>query len=394
VKRLPKTLGVLSEDVPDRIRELWRIADHDIAANIVTVNDRSYFGAGHDFGRTVYTRDISLSGILGLNRHYPELMDNSLRFTRQVRLTLGLLGCEAEVPELEIPGWRRDCPDEKSFMRKYATNGYQRRTDDVVWLWAIDDLYQHHPELADWFWVYETGERCFKELYESFFDPADGLFFGQSCFVDIGSAYPDGYPPNRCMAVKATSTNALYFKGMQVMASAAARCDEPEQAIRWEQRAQALRTAIKTELCNPDGSFTYLKRLDGGLEPRRHVLADAFVVLCRVITDDGARRAVAKYPRTPYGLPLIDPFYPRPESRYHNNSIWPFADEFYLWAVEEATGEQTALESLRLINWSTTEGGKTFRELIDAETHEIRGSRQQLWAAAAFIHACRRAGYL
>jgi hypothetical protein len=70
------------------MERLWRIALSDIEANQVETDDGVYFGAGKSFGATVYTRDISYSGVLGLNYLYPEVMLNSLRYSRKVRLEL------------------------------------------------------------------------------------------------------------------------------------------------------------------------------------------------------------------------------------------------------------------------------------------------------------------
>ena len=61
------------------VERLWRIALSDIEKNVVETPDGCYLGAGKSFGVTVYTRDISYSGILGVNALYPDLMLNSIR---------------------------------------------------------------------------------------------------------------------------------------------------------------------------------------------------------------------------------------------------------------------------------------------------------------------------
>ena len=51
------------------VEKMWRIALSDIEANIVTDHDKRYFGAGKAFGLMVFTRDIAISGLFGLNRN-------------------------------------------------------------------------------------------------------------------------------------------------------------------------------------------------------------------------------------------------------------------------------------------------------------------------------------
>jgi hypothetical protein len=54
---------------------LWKIALDDAEHNLVTSeSDIVYFGAGSQYGLRIYERDIAVSGVLGLNRLYPEIM--------------------------------------------------------------------------------------------------------------------------------------------------------------------------------------------------------------------------------------------------------------------------------------------------------------------------------
>jgi len=174
------------------------------------------------------------------------------------------------------------------------------------------------------------------------------------------------------------------------LARTAKRLGHNDEAIKWGRRAEELREAMLRELRLDDGKFAYYKAPDGSLETRRHNLADALVVLLDIVDGAEASTAVEGYPLTDAGLPLFAPFYPN-DRMYHNNSAWPFADEFYLWALERATGEPTASRSLALLARTTQVDG-TFHELVDFRNKAIWGSASQIWTAAAFIHACTRAG--
>ena len=323
-----ETLPEWTHSAPTEWKDLWDLARDEIQSNVVRdEKGHQYFGAGKHFGPMVYTRDISLSGLLGLNMYYPALMDASIRHTRDLRLNMGLCCVADEKPSGDhIPWIVHDCTN-REFTERYHTNGYNRRTDDVVWLWAMADLYARHPQIADWPWLLATGERCFSELYDYFYDAEDGLYRGQSCFVDIGSAYPDSVHHHDCCLVKATSTNALYVKGMAVLAEAAAHCGDQDRANQWQERRADLRCAMHEHLRHADGTFGYLKTDSEGLETRRHNLADAFVVLCDIVKADDMPAVMSDYPVLDEGIPLLAPFYDR-DTFYHNNSIWPFADAF------------------------------------------------------------------
>ena len=139
------------------MERLWRIALSDIESNIVKTEDGTYFGAGSTFGATVYTRDISYSGILGLNKLYPRLMLDSLRYSRKVRHALMFRVSKGHsVKDIQVPWIVEDCT-EREFLDTWHTNSYTRRTDDVVWLWCAADLIGSNKLDEEWVWLYKMS---------------------------------------------------------------------------------------------------------------------------------------------------------------------------------------------------------------------------------------------
>ncbi len=398
------------EDLPDpepecRIRlrhttplmeRLWRIALADIENNIVQADGRRYFGAGSKFGAMVYTRDISYSGILGLNALYPELTLDSIRHTRRVRSELMFRvssGCT--IDGIDVP-WVEENISEPAFIKTYNTNSYTRRTDDVVWLWAAGNLLEEQGWEEEWSWLYETGKDFFAQFYDPFFDPDDGLYFGQASFIDVHftdrktTGYPQDWTIQDCVKVKSLSTNCLYVLALDVMADAACRVNKNTEAQEWQRRRDNLKDAIRTELRHADGTFAYLKDRHGTLQQRREALGSALLVLSDVLTEEEAQAALRGYPVTDAGIPLFHPFFER-DDFYHNNSSWPFVDTFFLKALEQSDGvDRTPLNTSLLAR--TCVGDGTFHEVTDYRTKEVKGSGSQLWTAAAFIDTCRRAG--
>ncbi|WP_026777289.1 hypothetical protein [Polaribacter sp. Hel_I_88] len=401
----PKTNLRLVDGATPIMAKMFNIAVHDIEQNIVTNEYGSYFAAGRRYTDRVYTRDIAFAGILGLNALFPEKMKQSLKITREVRGKLGYKVSEEHVvTEINVP-WDAITKDEKKIMAQYKTNSYTRRTDDVVWIWAVDHLFELNPEFADWAWFYETGKENFERFYEPWFDASDGLYRGQPTFQDITStAYPKNMSIADCVLLKSTSTNAMYYKAMLAMANAAKKNNLFDEAKTWENKAINLKKAIKKELVLPDGTLTYYKDRNGHLMKNQHNLGTAFTILFGILEGDDAKKAIDLYPMTDKGTPLIHPFLEDNEGD-HNRASWPFCDTFFIQAKEitdqkDYTGYNAAIlartlgtkiSDKRKKNWG---GFGSFHEKVELPGGLISGSGQQLWTSAAFINICLRANLI
>jgi len=389
-------LDVRLENVSPLIERLWRIALSDIESNIVETDNGKYFGAGALFNIIVFTRDISYSGVLGLNKLYPEIMKSSLRATRDVRSRLAFkVQTEYVLDNIDVP-WQPEEITEQGFAQKYHTNSYCRRTDDVVWLWAAYDLFSKHGTKDDWQWLYKMGSKFFDEFYNPFYDCEDDLYHGQASFVDIHSAahkatgYPQDWDLKDCILVKSLSTNCLYVRGLEVMAVVSEHFGHEKEEDMWEVRAADLRKAIRDNLLNSDGTLSYFKDKHGNLQPRRDALGSALAVLMDIVEGEEARAALKNYPVTDVGVPLFHPFFPE-NNYYHNNTSWPFVDTFFIKALEKSDGEnRTALNAALLARTCVNDG--TFHEVVDFRDKKPGGSGSQLWTAASFIDTCFRAG--
>jgi hypothetical protein len=382
------------------LERLWRVALDDAESNIRDTELGKYFAGGAKFGSVVFTRDISYSGVLGLNCLYPDIMRTSLDVTRRVHWKAGFAVTPGHaVPAIDVP-WEETGLDNTAFKDRYHTNCYSRRTDDVIWLWAARDLFDGiKPTRDDWLWLYEYGVKFFERFYLPFFDPADGLYRGQVSFVDVTwphrgratSGYPAHYTVEDCLMIKASSTNALYLKGLRVMGEAAEILGRAGEARGWAERAEKLREAIQNNLVKPDGRIACYKDRHRNLSPHSDALGTALCILHDAVDKTTGTESVRRYPKTPIGIPVFAPFFPN-DLMYHNNSSWPFVDALFLSAAEKALGESQAAYNLALLARVVKADG--FHELVDMRsgTGAVAGSGHQLWSAAAFISACRRAG--
>ena len=392
----PGNPAVLDRGTP-LMKRLWRTALADIESNIIEEEGRRYFGAGAVFKKRMYLRDIAYSGVLGLNRFYPDLVFESIKAVLNVHSSLGFtVSRNFSVPEIKA-GWREEDIHELEFIDTYRVNSYTHRTDEVVWLWCMGDLLAEGGTSEQWKWLYETGHACFDTFYHPFFDPDDGLYRGQASFIDIhsaynkGTAYPQEWKTADCVLLKALSTNCLYLKGFKIMAEACSRVGKNAEAENWKEKADALKKSIIRELRFPDGTFAYFKDRHGKREPRRECLGTALAVLFRIVEQEEAEAALRDYPITDAGIPLLEPFYPN-DLFYHNNSAWPFAETFFIKGLEQSDGkDRTPLNAALLARSCTSEG--TFCEVIDYRTGHVRQkASSQLWTAAAFLDTCVRGG--
>jgi len=301
--------------------------------------------------------------------------------------------------------WEVISESEKDVMAQYRTNSYTRRTDDVVWIWAVDHLFNLHSEIADWEWFYKTGKENFERFYNPWFDPEDGLFKAQPAFQDIcSSAYPKDMTIADCVLLKGASTNCIYYKAMLALANAAKKCNQPNEAKDWPTRAEKLKTAIKKELILPDGTLSYYKDRHGKVLNNQHNLGTAFAIIFGILEGEEAKQAIVNYPTNDRGIPLIHPFL-ADNNGPHNAASWPFCSTFFLQAKEIATGSDytaynaallartmgTKLAEKRNKDWG---GFGSFHEKIQLPSGIIDGSGQQLWTSAAYINVCLRANLI
>lgn len=382
------------------IEKMWYIALEDIEKNycIDTEYGVVYAAGGYnahsDWGGIAFNRDTAFSGLLALNSLYPDKMLASIKIIRKYREKLKLK-CTPDTKLEGVEGVEVLDIDFTEFKKRFHEGSSIAHTDDVVWIWCAYDLLKKN-QFDEWNWFYETANKNFKDFYFLFFDESDGLFFGQPTFIDVGDyGYPEhfGYRTkearNNSVWVKATSTNSLYYKALNIMAEVAEMLGLNDEAQEWQSRARKLKQAILKHLRFENGTFTYFKHKNGDLEDRHEALGTALTVLLDVVEGEDAKLALSGCTLTQYGVPLIYPFYGNGNS-LHNNASWPFVDTFYLLALEKAYGESFVNQNLLIMINSAVDGH--IYEYRDLNLNHIRGAVAQLWSIAGFANACIRGG--
>ncbi len=382
------------------IGKMWNTALCDVEKNYCmnteygTVFAAGGYGEHFNWKGLTFNRDTSYSGLLALNALYPQEMLTSMKIIRCYRRKLAF-HCTPETEIEGISGVQVVNVNFEEFKRRFHKGTAINKTDDVVWIWSFYDLMQKN-HLQEEQWLYETAKYDFEHFYNPFYDETDGLYFGQPTFIDVGSnGYPDSFglktkeAYNNGVWVKASSTNALYYKALTIMGKTADKLGLEEEAQEWMRRAENLKKAIRESLRSPDGTFCYFKHRDGHLENRREVLGTAFCVLNGIVEGQEAKDALKDYPITAFGAPLIFPYYEN-DRVLHNNSAWPFADTFLLLATEKAYGIRLVNLNLQImVNDSVNGHIGEFRNMI---LNQMCGAKAQLWSISGFLNACIRGG--
>lgn len=422
----PRLKISIKKELPEGLQRAWQLAVFEAEANIKpSPYGGEFFTAGGRGGwhNMLFGQDTVACGLLAFNRLYPDVMKSQIRSYVLARLNIGFMcpdgwmleNCEKSIA-LKMDVWQ---PNSREFCNRYNMSPALNRTgQDVGWLWTAGDLFDMHGDRMDWAWLYGMGNIFFDYFYKPFYDETDGLYFGQASFIDVGwNGYPFAHQDmsaaaqrNAAVWLKTPSTNALYVRGMDVMAHAAQLLDRPEEAAQWQKKADALRKAICDHLRHPDGTFAYFMYKDGTLEPRCSALGAAYCILADVVTGEDARKALAedRLQFSNVGVSLFYPFYEE-NTIYHNKAAWPYASTFYYLAKEKVTGESCAeADAAQLahalvipakINGNsqgTAEDYQTgsFMEYISWEGQESRGACAQCFSISAFMNLCLRNNWL
>jgi hypothetical protein len=266
----------------------------------------------------VWTRDLAWSTLLGLALVAPE----------EVRR-----GLEARV-------------DGEGRIRQDSGSGgsWPVSTDRVAWALAAWELY---AATGDREWLRTAHDVIRRSLEADLvvaFDPATGLFRGETTFLDWREqSYPRWMEPADIGVSEALGTNVLHHGAHRVLGHMARLLGEPSE--RWDGVADAVARGIEEHLWRPDaglhGAYLY-GRWFPGLEPRAEMLGEGLAVVTGAAGGERARRAVAAGPVVPFGVPSFWPYIPDVPP-YHNAGVWPQVVGFRAWAAAEA-GNTAAVE--------------------------------------------------
>ena len=339
-----------------------------------------YFETGL-FWTYVWTRDISYSVNLSLAVVDPMRALNSVNFKLSERREGG----------------------SRQIIQDTGTGGsYPISSDRVTWSFGCQALLQQlqgntRRDFAQR--SYEALKNTIEQDRQVIFDARDGLYRGEQSFLDWREqSYPQWVKedPVQIGMSKALSTNCCHYNALRLAATLAGELGNSAEQQKYQQWAQDLRQAIRTQLYLPEQQLysTFITTTFApGAAYQYDLLGNALAILLDIADEEQAQQIVAHYPHLPKGATVIWP-QQRDTLIYHNGAIWPFVTAFWLKAAQKVQNDQAvtlgvsslvrgaALSLSNMENFDAVTG----RVEIDSEQKEPQvNSPRQLWSVAGYL---------
>jgi glycogen debranching enzyme len=330
----------------------------------------------------VWTRDTSYSVDLGLAAVDPVRARNSLEFKLSERRGGG----------------------GEQIVQDTGTGGsYPVSTDRVVWaLGARALLPQLEGPARETFRDRALAAlvRTIAHDREVVFDPARGLYRGETSFLDWREQSYAAFTANDVMPIaesEALSTNVLHLEALELASRLAGERGDTAERDRLAADARALRSRIAEVFWDEERgellAFTP-SALDRAPARRVDLLATSLAILAGVIDAEDGRRALSAYPHFELGAPVLAP-QQQFTAIYHNRGQWPFVTAYALLAAREVrhAGAFThaartlvrgaALSLSNMENYDVS-SGLPWRE-DGSYSGPVVNSQRQLWSVAGYL---------
>lgn len=327
----------------------------------------------------VWTRDVSYATDLALARLDPERARASLRF--------------------KLSRARGEGAPAGLFVAQDTGSGgsWPISTDRVVWFLAVQDLLDD-PAFAEEVWQALQGTLAQEREYA--FDPQMGLYRGETSFLDWRE---QTYPAWTADDVRfigesfALSTNVLHYRALRLGERLARAHGDAAAARRYAQWAEQLRGAIDARFWREDRG-QYMSYIGTAAHPvpfdKYDLLGLSLGVLSDALPRERAARALARYPVTAAGSPVVWP-QEREQPIYHNRALWPFVSAYALRAarrLDDAPRIALEIESLlrgTALAGSNMENYEMLSQAVHVDDGTLSGpvvnSPRQLWSVAGYL---------
>ncbi len=329
----------------------------------------------------VWTRDLSYSADLALARLDPERTKRSLRF--------------------KLSDIRGTGVGQGLYVAQDTGSGgsWPISTDRVVWFLGARHLLDD-PVFADETWRALRDTLAQDRIYA--FDRAVGLYRGETSFLDWREQTYPAWTANDVVFIAesfALSTNALHYQALQFAAELAAQRGDADAATSYREQARALAQAIDQRFWNQRRGM-YMSYIGAATHPvpfeAYDLLGISLATLSGAVPEARARAALANYPATPAGSPVIWPQQPG-IAIYHNRAIWPFVSAYALKAARRTNSPERIAHELRSIlrgaalAGSHMENYEFLSQRVHVEDGKLSGpvvnSPRQLWSVAGALDA-------
>lgn len=291
---------------------LFRMATDEA---LIAIEPDSTFRTGAKWGG-VWTRDVSYSILLSMAFHQPDVAKISLmRKVKRGRI-------------VQDTG---------------SGGAWPVSSDRTVWAIAAWEIYKVTGD-RDWLkQCYPIIKKTLEDDYKTLYDPATGLYRGESSFLDWREqTYPRWMNNADIFMSECLGTNAVHYQANIIAAKMAELLGEDESSFR--NIADGIRQGINQWLWQQEKGY-YGQYLYGGNSPvlsgRYEALGESLAILFGIADEARAKEIIGRSPMTPFGATCIYPQIPNIPA-YHNNAVWPFVQAYWNLAAAKA-GNETVL---------------------------------------------------
>ncbi|MBD7954825.1 Six-hairpin glycosidase-like protein [Stenotrophomonas sp. Sa5BUN4] len=326
----------------------------------------------------VWTRDVSFAADLALARLDPQRTRRSLQF----KLSQARDGHTAGLFVAQDTG---------------SGGSWPISSDRIVWFLAARHLLDD-TAFAEQVWQALQGTLA--QDRAMVFDAATGLYRGETSFLDWREqTYPDWTRQDVRLVGEsfALSTNVLHYQALRLGEQLAGQRGDATRAAQYKAWADALGPRIDARFWREDAG-QYMSYIGEAAHPvpyaKYDLLATSLGVLVGVLPTERARRALAAYPASAAGSPVV---WPQEGNQpvYHNRAIWPFVSAYSLRAARllddapRITGEVQSLMRGAALAGSNMENYELLTQKIHVDEGALSGpvvnSERQLWSVAGYL---------
>ena len=327
------------------------------------IEDDGTFRTGAEW-EGVWTRDISYSVILSYAFLAPEISKTSLMKKVEAGRIVQDIGSGGAWPV---------------------------STDRIVWTLAAWEIYLvtgDHEWLSQ---TFQISHRTLQTDFNTIVDEQTGLVKGESSFLDWREqTYPDWMDNVDISQSLTLGTNVAFAHACHLMSVMAGLLQKNEEEEFYQEKSQQLKSSINQYLWNEEKGF-YNQYLYGrhfmNQAPRWEALGESLAILYQVADYAKAEKISANAPIVAFGAPSI---YPQILNvpPYHNDSVWPFVQAFWIWAAARAGNPRAVTTGISAL-MRPAAFFLTNKENLVAGTGDYLGtevnSDRQLWSVAGML---------
>ncbi len=338
---------------------LWNLSLEEMLLNIRP--DETFMAGAKWDG--VWTRDISYSIVLSLAHLRPDITMNSLR--------------------------RKVTADGRIIQDTGTGGSWPVSSDRQTWALAAWEVYVATGDRA---WLQYAYDVIFKSIQadERTVARPGELVRGESSFLDWRQqTYPRWMQPADIYESRCLGTNVVFARAYDILGLMARQLNPTAPAGKVALKtAAALRDTINAQLWSAEkgyyGQFRYGRPTANQLSGRWEALGEALAVLYEVAPGERAPSIIKNAPALRWGTPTVWPGQPNTPP-YHNQSVWPFVQAYWNWALARNEAGDALAHGLATI-YRPAALFLTNKENLNAFDGDFKGtetnSDRQLWSVA------------